>query len=320
MVKVSVIVPIYNAEKYLRETIDSVLVQTYGDFELIAINDGSKDATLERLNDIKNKSDLHIQVLDQENAGVSTTRNRGIAAASGEYLLFLDADDIYNRHFVSALISAVEDGDIDCAYCKLSRDLEYVRSVELENYSPVKETQSMAMQKLLFEMGSYGFYCYIYRRSLIVDNHIEFDVKTKYFEDREFNWKYLCLCRSYAWIDHALYGYRANGNSALNQAITWKRCADSLNAVRRIEAFLDECGCEYAGQVKDYLYARVMWGVAKNVALSGDKKMFAQLISEYDVKRCMRRTAKDSNKIVALASVFYCLHPHLFWSAVRIKR
>ena len=87
---ISVVIPVFNAEKYLRETVQSVLNQTYSNFELIAVNDGSTDRSLEILQQI---TDDRIRIIDKENTGVSDTRNVAIKAARGEYICFLDADD-----------------------------------------------------------------------------------------------------------------------------------------------------------------------------------------------------------------------------------
>ena len=87
---ISIILPIYNAEKYLHETIQSVLNQTYTNFELIAVNDGSTDGSMDVLQRI---ADDRLRIIDKKNTGVSDTRNMAIKAARGEYICFLDADD-----------------------------------------------------------------------------------------------------------------------------------------------------------------------------------------------------------------------------------
>ena len=89
---ISVVIPAYNSEKTIGETVRSVLAQTMDEFEIIVINDGSQDGTLEQLNEI---SDARLTVLSYENSGVAVSRNRGIAAAKGEYIAFLDADDLW---------------------------------------------------------------------------------------------------------------------------------------------------------------------------------------------------------------------------------
>ncbi len=92
MPKISVIIPVYNAEETIKETLESVLSQTFSQFEIIVINDGSQDKTLEIVSRIL---DPRLKVLSYPNAGVSVSRNRGISQAAGEYVSFLDADDLW---------------------------------------------------------------------------------------------------------------------------------------------------------------------------------------------------------------------------------
>lgn len=98
--KISVIIPVYNAEKYLAETLDSVLNQTFTDFEVIAVNDGSTDNSLNILNEYGNK-DSRIKIFSNSNSGVSTARNTGIEKASGEYICFIDADDLIASEYMN---------------------------------------------------------------------------------------------------------------------------------------------------------------------------------------------------------------------------
>jgi len=95
MPKISVIIPIYNAERYLSETIESVMAQTYSDWEIVAVDDGSTDKTPEILKDHEKKLSKKLCVITQKNSGVSIARNTAIAAARGEYIAFLDHDDLW---------------------------------------------------------------------------------------------------------------------------------------------------------------------------------------------------------------------------------
>jgi len=95
MPKVSIIIPIYNAEKYLSKTIESVMAQTYTDWEIVAVDDGSTDKTPEILKDYEKKLPKKLRVITQKNSGVSIARNTAIAAARGEYIAFLDHDDLW---------------------------------------------------------------------------------------------------------------------------------------------------------------------------------------------------------------------------------
>jgi len=106
MPKISVIIPVYNGEQTIRETIESVLDQTFSDFELIVINDGSQDSTLEVVASFK---DARLQVFSYPNAGVSASRNRGLSHASGKFISFLDADDLWAPDKLEAQLKALEE-------------------------------------------------------------------------------------------------------------------------------------------------------------------------------------------------------------------
>jgi glycosyltransferase involved in cell wall biosynthesis len=105
MPTISVVVPAYNAERTILETIASVQQQTFSDFELIVINDGSTDGTLEQLNTVK---DARIKVFSYENGGISVARNRGIAQATGEFIAFLDADDLWTPDKLELQLAALQ--------------------------------------------------------------------------------------------------------------------------------------------------------------------------------------------------------------------
>lgn len=105
MPTISVIIPAYNAEKTIKQTIESVLNQTFSDFELTIVNDGSTDSTLDIVNSIK---DSRIQVFSHPNSGPNRTRNRGISQASGEYISFLDADDLWTSDKLEAQLKALQ--------------------------------------------------------------------------------------------------------------------------------------------------------------------------------------------------------------------
>lgn len=118
--KISVIVPVYNAEKYLEKCVESILNQTYSNFELLLINDGSVDNSSKVCHSFE--TDCRVKVYDKENEGVSKTRNFGISKAEGEYLLFIDSDDYIEPDMFEGLIQAVEENRADCAVCGLIHD------------------------------------------------------------------------------------------------------------------------------------------------------------------------------------------------------
>lgn len=316
---ISIIIPCYNCGTLVGETLKTLENQSFTDFEVICVNDGSKDDTLEVLTKWQNESSLNINVLDQENSGVSVTRNRGMEAAKGKYILFLDADDMYHPDFIRLLVDAIESSNADVSYCRLSRDYDTVFNKGSLNLQYEIKKQPEAMYDLLYKMGSFGFYCYLYRRELLEKENIRFVPDSKFGEDREIIWKYMCHCNTAAFVDEVLYWYRPNMNSATQGKASWRR-TDSLAAVKRVEGYMKEKNIAFLESYRDYMYARDMWAVAKNFAARRDKELFNRLRKEYDVKTCMKRTAMDKKRLVAIASKLYLIHPMLFFYTVAFSK
>lgn len=120
MPTISVIVPVYKVEPYLRECVDSILNQTFGDFELILIDDGSPDRCPDICDNYK-KIDERIIVVHKENGGLSSSRNAGLDIARGDYISFIDGDDYVDCHFLNILYKRIKDTNSDCVACNFAR-------------------------------------------------------------------------------------------------------------------------------------------------------------------------------------------------------
>ena len=117
---ISVIVPFYNIEQYVSYCLDSILAQTFRDFELICINDGSKDGTRELL-DAYAEKDSRVKVIHQENQGLSAARNNGLQLAAGKYIAFIDGDDAVTPEYLEILYSEAEKSGADFAFCDYAK-------------------------------------------------------------------------------------------------------------------------------------------------------------------------------------------------------
>lgn len=318
MVQVSVIIPCFNCQDLIGETFQSLQEQTRKDFEVICVNDGSCDGTLHVLHYWKNQGIFNMQVIDKPNGGVSSARNEGIRAAKGKYILFLDADDMLHPSCIQLLCEAIEESNVDVSYGWLSRDKRII-DVKSKEIAFVRQSQNEAMHNLLYFMPKLGFTCFLYRKEWLLQYKIAFDMHTKRFEDREFNWKYLSHCETAVLVDAPLYYYRVCQNSATkSKQVTWS--TERLDAVRRVEAYMEQRQCAFLPELKNYLFPRVMWSVVKEYAVAQEKDLIERLGREYDVRSCMKRTARDNNKLVALASCLYLIHPMLFYYIVRLKK
>ncbi len=313
--RISVIVPCYNTGDTVLETMASLENQTFRGFEIIFINDGSTDETLRLLNDFAEKTKLDVRIVTQENKGVSSARNRGIAEAKNDYLAFLDADDIWDPRFLECMAASADSGT-DVSYCMYTRDLNVVRTSPPFLPECTIVTSDQAMRDLLYQMNRYSFFCYLYRKETIQTYQLLFDEATKFGEDREFIWKYLCHTENAAKIDCPLYGYRKNSLSATSTCPGWRK-TDLLQAIKRAELYMETINHPFRGEFEDYMYPRAMWAIAKTFAVHNGKPEFRRLIRQYDVRSCMRRMLHDSNKKVCIMAWLYLVNPRLFFAAGR---
>ena len=118
--KISVILPAYNAEKYVAKTLESLLTQTLKEVEFICVNDGSKDGTLKLLKEFE-QNDERIKIIDKKNEGVWKARIDGISAATGQYIAFMDADDYVEKNFLEELYKSITKNNADMAVCGFRR-------------------------------------------------------------------------------------------------------------------------------------------------------------------------------------------------------
>lgn len=170
-VKVSVIVPLYNVEKYAEECIETILSQTHTNLEIILVNDGSKDSS-GNIADEFAKRDKRIRVIHQENSGVSIARNSGLDAATGDYICFVDGDDYVMPDYVDYMlnIALVHEADIALTTEMFGNfQLNQIKEDKIELYSSEEATVGILCYRIPI-----GVYCKIFKRSFLVDNKIRF--------------------------------------------------------------------------------------------------------------------------------------------------
>lgn len=211
MPKISVIVPVYNAEKTLDYCLSSIVNQTLKDIEIICVNDGSNDNSLEILKQYS-YSDERIIIVDQANSGVSAARNRGLEVASGDYIMFCDSDDRYELTLCEKVENKIEETDAD-VICYAHQEI-----FQGEKYlSDLKFVEELNKKNIKDEITKrVGFQVYIwnkaFRKELITKNNIKFQKDLKNAEDMLFCCSVYFLNPTYAYIPEILYYYTKDGN------------------------------------------------------------------------------------------------------------
>ena len=169
---VSIIVPVYNAAQTLRRCVDSVLKQEYPDFELLLVDDGSRDGS-DAICDEYASQDERVRVIHKKNGGACEARNVGLAEATGEYILIIDGDDWLENDYVEYLMNLIYKTGSDMAMTDqifTTRDREQVKKDAIETWTPEE-----AFCNIIYPKIPIGPWNKIYKTSLLRDNHIDFN-------------------------------------------------------------------------------------------------------------------------------------------------
>jgi|LSQX01.1.fsa_nt_gb glycosyltransferase involved in cell wall biosynthesis len=315
IVMFTVIIPCYNAASTIRDALESLENQTYDNFEIICINDGSTDDTIAIISEYKTSSKMVIRLINQSNKGVSVARNEGLKYACGDYVVFLDADDCFHPQYLELMQKALSKYDADTAYCKLVHSQQRVKWQIKKEVNYLLENNEKFLKKALYSMHRYGFFCYVYRLSIIKRYDLEFPTDIKYGEDREFLWKYLAHCDNAVYIDRTLYWYRDNPSSAVNTT-SWRRI-DALVSVENTANYLRECKHPISEEFYMYMLARNILAVVFNFTMGHRKDLLRKLEDMYDIKAMMKYLKSiTTQKHAKYAASVYIFSPVLFYLIV----
>jgi len=207
--KVSIIIPVYNAEKYLRECLDSVVNQTLADIEIICVNDGSTDGSPAILREYAAK-DARLRLIDQVNTGPSAARNRGLDLARGEYIQFVDADDRVDTTLCEKTYTLAMTEGSDVVVFNFARFTHTISKDRAENFKSLPSVKNDTIW-LLKTFG--GAPTKLISKNIYTKYNIRFPTDIKLTEDELAHWQAACSARSFSVVDETLYFYRRASNS-----------------------------------------------------------------------------------------------------------
>ena len=203
--KISIIIPVYNAEKNIEKCLDSIIKQTYSNLEIICINDGSIDNSENLIKDIQNK-DSRVILFSKKNSGVSDTRNYGIEQSTGEYIMFIDADDYIEDNYIEVMIKTAIDNNCDMVISSFTQVKDNI--LEKKNCNILEEEIDITYPKQLKHFLCTSFFnsCWkqLIKRDLLGDK-LRFNVNIKYGEDMLFSFE--CYNKSKCTYFKKNYGY-----------------------------------------------------------------------------------------------------------------
>lgn len=229
---ISVIVPVYNAENYIDGCIESILAQTYTDFEILLIDDGSKDMSGAKCDEWASL-DKRIRVIHKENKGIASVRNMGISQAQGEYIAWVDSDDYIDNHFLEYLYNALQDNEADMAICGFYTDVEGTITHEGREYFFDATYNCQEFLERVYTYGMYSIMCNKFLRKSTYEN-ITFP-EGRIFEDSSVMRQLATACEKIVIIGVPLYYYRRHVSSITLQK---KSANEQLNYMLQFCAWL----------------------------------------------------------------------------------
>ena len=246
-IKVSVIMPIYNAYDYLGPAIDSVLSQTLTEIELICVDDGSTDSSYDLIKEYQ-KKDERVRIVTETNAGPALARNNGIKRARGEYLAFLDADDFFEPKLLEKLYNAAKERDLDIAitdYNIFNNRKSLFDSAQPEEYEDIYEengvtSKSLAPDKIFLSTNG-AAWNKLFRRSFVIEKQLSFLQDVKIYEDVYFVVSALSLAERVGKVFEVLLHHRVYTDQSRAKTFR-KHYAQVLFVYLKMKEFLRQNG------------------------------------------------------------------------------
>lgn len=236
---VSIIVPVYNCEKYMEACIESILIQSYDNIEVIIIDDGSTDNTYNIIKEYINK-DKRIKYFKQENLGPSIARNRGIEKANGEYLIFIDSDDFIEKIYVEKLVNEIKGKNFDIVCCGYIDKSKY-GVVKLNDFWINKyELNKKEFLSCICNGVGGVLWAKIFSKDIIIENKIRMDPKIFMSEDLIFILEYCKYINRIGVINECLYHYNRLNYSSISSNIDINYLENYVLLINKISELLTE--------------------------------------------------------------------------------
>ncbi|PHM67955.1 glycosyltransferase family 2 protein [Xenorhabdus kozodoii] len=230
---VSIIIPAYNSQDFISRAINSTLNQTYKNIEIIIIDDGSIDKTIDICIEYA-KNHKNLKYISQSNKGVSSARNKGISVSTGHYICFLDSDDTYEPSFIERLIEQAESNNSDFSYCLFNR---IHKNQKLEVSKSYLNSHSIILNFLNFDY--FDICCLLIKKDFLKYNRITFDEKLTIGEDVLFILE--CICHgSHSYVPMHLYNYIYRIKSIMNKKWKINDYLTEIDAWKKINITLND--------------------------------------------------------------------------------
>ncbi len=323
MSKISVVVPVYNADKYLKDCIDSLLAQTINDFEIILVNDGSTDNSKDICHSFANKYS-NIYVIDKVNGGAASARNIGIKKVKGDYIAFVDADDTVLPTFLEDLYNAAVESNADiamCDYTKFTKNGSFPFSQPIRGgyYSKAQIEQELYKCLIMYDNLEFpptisNCVC-LFKRSLLIDNRIEYPL-VRLCEDSFFGSVCLYNANGFVYIKGKhLYNYNYTPSSvshSVDKNKTKARWQSFLSLNKEYQEYFKNTNYDFSLQIKyNMLYFalnQLSYIKGCNLSFSELKKGVSLIFNDEQVKAAFNKFKYPKVSFKLKVIIFFIKH------------
>ena len=311
MALVSIIMPVYNAMPYLKEAISSILGQSYKNIELICVNDGSTDNSLDILRALT-KKDVRIEVIEQNNQGAGVARNNGLSIANGEYVIFLDSDDYFDSSLIEKMINCAEVNDADICICKawavnasgkiaeLNFNNNFFTKYNNQSFSPI-EVKNDILNSFLVEPWNK-----LYRREFLLKNKLKFQ-SLKKTNDLFFTSVSLIKAQKIALVNEKLIFYRLD-NRKKRITVYEDKLLDHYKALLKTKEAIDtydKDGC-FLSSFFSLALKIIFYNLTLNLSEAVRKKLF-HFYAKKGLKELGFLHFEVSNRLSKIEKIQLCL-------------
>ena len=282
---ISVVIPVYNVEEYIENCLHSILKQKYKDYEVLLVNDGSKDNSIEVAKKVLSETEIRWKIIDKENGGLASARNAGLKEAEGEYAVFIDADDIITEDFLETLCDLLKD-DCDFSFC----NYRFVKTHEIiEDHEDKNRKFSRDELVEAFLKRTIGFVVpsMLFKRSFLLDNELFFDEKIRFSEDQPFIWNVIMHSKKSVYTYRRMYCYFVRETSIMNSS-SYKKVSDSHEEFKNEINGIFSDYPEYE-RIRDLIIPRWQLGALYTSARIMDKDDYHKLYEQMEGKTLFKR-------------------------------
>lgn len=314
---VTIVIPVYNVEKYIRKCIESLQSQTYSNIEMIVVNDGTKDNSLNIVKEMAT-FDNRIKIISQENQGLSMARNTGIQNANGEYICFVDSDDFVHKDYVKLLLENVIENDADIGVC----DFWYIdetgktwsrKEKKKKVYSNIEAIKDILTNEQDTEVMTWNK---LYKTSLFRDNSIYFP-KGKLHEDNFTTYKLYYYANKIVLKPDKLYYYLQRKTSIMGKKFNTRRL-DILQAVEETKKFIQDKEIELKQEIEFYKLMTQI-NLLNNMIRDGFKQTERyQMVEKIKKDKAIYKKNKYINKKTKIALSLLIGKGNLYAFSIRI--